>query len=152
MVIERNELDSTDFSDIATGERIAAVHPGEVLRAEFLDPLGMSPNALAIALRVPAPRINDVVRGKRAVSPETALRLARYFGTSALFWLNLQNSHDLRIATEAAGEQIEREIEPLPPRQRPKLPKTPHASAQAAAMAASTVRRAAAAVKPKRKT
>ncbi|HEY3598056.1 MAG TPA: HigA family addiction module antitoxin [Paraburkholderia sp.] len=152
MVIKRAELKSTDFSDIATGERIAAVHPGEVLRAEFLDPRGMSVNALALALRVPAPRINDVVRGKRAVSPETALRLARYFGTSALFWMNLQVAHDLRVATEAAGEQIEREIEPLPPRERPKPPKTPAAHARAAALAASAARRVGTTLTPPRKT
>jgi antitoxin HigA-1 len=114
MTIERTALSRADFTDIGTGERIAAVHPGEVLRAEFLAPLGMSANALALALHLPAPRINDVVRGRRAVSPETALRLARYFGTSATFWLSLQNAHDLRIATETAGERIEREVQPLP--------------------------------------
>ncbi|RKE34637.1 addiction module HigA family antidote [Paraburkholderia sp. BL23I1N1] len=116
MVIKRADLDSIDFMDIGTGEKIPAIHPGEILRYEFLDPLSMSVNALALALHVPAPRINDVVRGKRAISAETALRLARYFGTSTQFWLNLQNAYDLRIATEAAGEQIKREIEPL---QRP---------------------------------
>jgi addiction module HigA family antidote len=141
MVIKRSELASTDFSDIATGERITAVHPGEVLRAEFLDPRGMSVNALALALRVPAPRINDVVRGKRAVSPETALRLARYFGTSALFWMNLQIAYDLRVTTAESGAQIEREVEPLPPRERPKPPKAQPANARAAALAASAARR-----------
>jgi addiction module HigA family antidote len=153
MVIKRSELASTDFSDIATGERIAAVHPGEVLRAEFLDPRGMSVNALALALRVPAPRINDVVRGKRAVSPETALRLARYFGTSPLFWMNLQIAYDLRVVTEESGAQIEREIEPLPPRERPKPPKTQAAQARAAALAVSAARRVSsgAAVTPSRK-
>ncbi len=152
MVIKRAALKSTDFSDIATGERIAAVHPGEVLRAEFLDARGMSVNALALALRVPAPRINDVVRCKRAVSPETALRLARYFGTSALFWMNLQVAHDLRVATEAAGEQIEREIEPLPLRERPKPPKMPAAHARAAALASCAARRVGTAGNPSRKT
>src|SRR5262249_1630255 len=141
MVIKRSELASTDFSDIATGERISAVHPGEVLRAEFLDPRGMSVNALALALRVPAPRINDVVRCKRGVSTETALRLARYFGTSALFWMNLQIAYDLRVVTEASGAQIEREIEPLPLRERPKPPKTQAAQARAAALATSAAQR-----------
>jgi len=98
MVIKRSELDSIDFSDIDTGERVAPVHPGEILRSEFLDPLGMSVNALAKALRVPTPRINDVVLGKRAISADTALRLGRYFGASAQFWLNLQNEYDLRHA------------------------------------------------------
>ena len=91
----------------------------------------MSANALALALHVPAPRINDVVRGRRAVSPETALRLARYFGTSATFWLNLQNAHDLRIATETAGERIEREVQPLSPELRRPLPTGSRASSPA---------------------
>ncbi|GAB2910108.1 hypothetical protein GCM10027093_55340 [Paraburkholderia jirisanensis] len=143
MVIKRSELESTDFSDIATGERISAVHPGEVLRAEFLDPRGMSVNALALALRVPAPRINDVVRGKRAVSPETALRLARYFGTSPLFWMNLQVAYELRVATEASAAQIERDIEPLPPRERPRPPKTQAAQVRAMSLAANAARRVA---------
>ena len=68
------------------------IHPGEVLREEFLDPLGMTPHALAQALRVPAPRVNDLVRERRSVTPDTALRLARYFDTSPQFWLNLQAS------------------------------------------------------------
>jgi addiction module HigA family antidote len=131
MTIEREGLSRADFTDIGTGERIAAIHPGEVLRAEFLEPLGMSANALALALHLPAPRINDVVRGKRAVSPETALRLARYFGTSATFWLNLQNAHDLRIATETSGERIEREVQPLPQASRGPLPAVAHARSRA---------------------
>jgi antitoxin HigA-1 len=143
MAIERAALKRADFTDIGTGERIAAVHPGEILRADFLEPLGMSVNALALALRVPAPRINDVVRGKRAVSPETALRLARYFGTSAMFWLNLQNAHDLRVATDTAGEQIEREVEPLPAKLRPKRPKAPRPVARATAGAAKRIKAAA---------
>src|ERR1700723_1042534 len=72
MVIKRSELDSIDFSDIDTGERVAPVHPGEILRSEFLDPLGMSVNALAKALHVPTPRINDIMLGKRAISADTA--------------------------------------------------------------------------------
>ena len=88
------------------------IHPGEILKEEFLEPLDMSVNALAIALRVPAPRINDVVRQKRAVSIDTALRLARYFDTTAQFWLNLQTSYDLKIAQKNI-EIIENEILPL---------------------------------------
>src|ERR1700761_630476 len=137
MVIKRSDLDSIDFSDISTGENIPEIHPGEILRSEFLEPLGMSVNALALALRVPAPRINDVVRGKRAISADTALRLERYFGASAQFWLNLQIAYDLRVATAAAGEQIEREIEPMPKANRPKLPKVSAEHARAAALAAS---------------
>ena len=152
MVIKRSGLDSLDFPDLETGEQIPPVHPGEILRTEFLDPLGMSVNALALALalRVPAPRINDVVLGKRAVSADTALRHERYFGASAQFWLDLQIGYDLRVASEGAGEQIAREIEPLPRARRPKLPKSPRSHARAAALAAS-VTSSVAAVKPRRK-
>ncbi|MDH6150547.1 MULTISPECIES: HigA family addiction module antitoxin [Paraburkholderia] len=137
MVIKRSALNSIDFSDVDTGAAIAGIHPGEILRSEFLEPLGMSVNALALALRVPAPRINDVVRGRRAISADTAPRLERYFGASAQFWLNLQIAYDLRVATAAAGEQIEREIEPMPRAERPKLPRVPAGHARAAALAAS---------------
>lgn len=88
------------------------MHPGEFLREEFLLPLGMSANALATALRVPAPRINDIVRERRAVSADTALRLARYFGGDAQSWLNLQSAFDLRTTEIAAAQQIAREIVP----------------------------------------
>jgi addiction module HigA family antidote len=137
MVIKRSELDNIDFSDIDTGDNIPEIHPGEILRSEFLEPLGMSVNALALALRVPAPRINDVVRGKRAISADTALRLERYLGASAQFWLNLQIAYDLRVATAAAGEQIEREIEPMPKADRPTMPKVSAEHARAAALATS---------------
>lgn len=89
------------------------IHPGEILREEFLAPLNLSANALAIALRLPAPRINDVVRERRGVSADTALRLARYLGTSAEFWLGLQSDYDLVKARKEAGKTIEREIEPM---------------------------------------
>lgn len=93
--------------------RMRPIHPGEVLREEFLIPLGMTAHGLALALRVPAPRINDIVRERRAVTPETALRLARYFDTSAEFWLNLQASYDIKQAEAASGERIAAEIQPL---------------------------------------
>ena len=92
--------------------KMRPIHPGEVLREEFLDPLGMTAHALAQALRVPAPRVNDLVRERRGVTPDTALRLARYFDTSPQFWLNLQASYDLKIALREAGKRIEREVEP----------------------------------------
>ncbi len=88
------------------------VHPGEILREEYLVPLGLSAHALAVALRVPAPRINDIVRGRRAVTPDTAMRLARYFGGDAESWLNLQVAHDLRLAEISTAEKIRREIDP----------------------------------------
>ncbi len=89
-----------------------AIHPGEIIREEYLEPLGMSANALATALRVSAPRINDVVREKRGVSVDTALRLARYFNTTAQFWMNLQTSYDLKVAQKNA-ETIRQEVFPL---------------------------------------
>ena len=88
------------------------VHPGEVLLEDFLKPLGMSANALAKALRVPAPRINDVVRGRRGVSADTAMRLARYFGGDARSWLNLQTAHDLRVAEISNAKRAAREVSP----------------------------------------
>ena len=88
------------------------IHPGEIIKEEYLEPLGMSVNALAIALRVPAPRINDVVRQKRGVSIDTALRLSIYFNTTAQFWMNLQTSYDLKIARKNIAK-IEDEIVPL---------------------------------------
>ena len=89
------------------------VHPGEVLREDFLRPSGLTANALAKALRVPAPRINDIVRGRRGVTADTAMRLARYFGGDAQSWLNLQTLHDLRIAEKANAKKIERQVTPL---------------------------------------
>jgi len=74
--------------------------------------MGLSASALAIALRVPAPRVNDIVRERRGISPDTALRLARFFGTSAQFWLNLQSGYDLKIATAASGKRVLKEVQP----------------------------------------
>lgn len=88
------------------------MHPGEFLREEYLIPLGLSANALATALRVPATRINDIVRERRAVTADTALRLARYFGGDAQSWLNLQAAFDLRTTELAEGSKIECEVLP----------------------------------------
>ena len=90
--------------------KMRPVHPGEVLREEFLKPLGISAHALALELRVPAPRINEIVRERRSVSPDTALRLARYFGTTAQFWLNLQTSYDLKMTERQVGSKITKEV------------------------------------------
>ena len=89
------------------------VHPGEVLREDYLAPLNMSANALAKALNVPAPRINDVVRERRGITADTAMRLARYFGGDARSWLNLQAAYDLRLAERTNAKRIEREITPV---------------------------------------
>lgn len=87
------------------------VHPGEILKEE-LEARSMSANRLALALRVPAGRITEILNGKRAITPETALRLARFFGNSASFWLNLQSGHDLYIAEKEIGERIVAEVLP----------------------------------------
>lgn len=89
------------------------IHPGRVLKLEFLEPLGISAYKLAQEIKVPAPRVYDVVRGKRAVSADTALRLAKFFGTSERFWLNLQARYDLEIEKDRVGDTIERDIRPL---------------------------------------
>ena len=89
------------------------VHPGEILREDFLKPLEMSANALSKALHVPAGRVNDIVLERRGVTPDTALRLARFFGGDAQSWLNLQLSYDLKITEREKLQQIEAEIEPL---------------------------------------
>ncbi len=89
------------------------IHPGEVLREDFLRPANLSANALAKALHVPAPRVNDIVRGRRGVTADTAMRLARYFGGDAQSWLNLQTLYDLRIAERAKSQRINREIVPM---------------------------------------
>jgi len=89
------------------------VHPGEVLREEYLEPLEMSVNALAGALHLTAARVNEIVREQRGVSPDTALRLSRYFGTTPEFWLNLQMSYELRKVAQEQWAHIVEEIEPL---------------------------------------
>ncbi len=91
-------------------DRLAPVHPGEVLFEEFLKPLGLSQNRLALDIRTPARRINEIVLGKRRVSPDTALRLARYFDTSPHFWLGLQMDYDLDTAEDEFGERIAAEV------------------------------------------
>ena len=94
--------------------RMRPIHPGEILREEFLGPLEMSANALALELKVAAPRINDIVRERRAITPDTALRLACYFGTTAQFWLNLQSAYDLKVAELKVGNRIRREVHAKP--------------------------------------
>ena len=84
------------------------IHPGEVLREEFLKPMGLTAHALAMALQVPAPRINDVVRERRSVTVDTALRLAKYFGTSAEFWMGLQTDFDMATARATMTDVLAR--------------------------------------------
>lgn len=93
-------------------DSLPPIHPGEILREEFLAPLKMSAHELALALRVPATRINDIVNGKRGITADTALRLSRYFGTTARFWLNLQTSYELALAEDRLGQAVTREVLP----------------------------------------
>ena len=91
-------------------KKLVSIHPGEVLLEEFLSPMGISQNHLALKIGVPARRINEIVLGKRRVTADTALRLARYFGNSARFWLGLQTDYDLDAAADELGNRIEREV------------------------------------------
>ena len=93
--------------------KLAPVHPGEILREDYMKPLGLSMNRLALGLRVPVTRIAEIVHERRGITPDTALRLARYFNTSARFWLNLQAAYDLETARDDHQRQIEREVQPL---------------------------------------
>ncbi len=93
-------------------QRLPNVHPGEVLLEEFLKPLDLSQNRLARDIHVPPRRVNELVLGKRAVTPDTALRLARYFGTSERFWLGLQMDYEIEEAHRRGGERIAREVTP----------------------------------------
>src|SRR5271170_3729808 len=93
--------------------RLPPIHPGEILREEFMLPRGLSQNALARALNVPPRRINEIVLEKRAITADTALRLARYFGTSAELWTGLQADYVLRLARHEKARVIERDVEPL---------------------------------------
>ena len=114
MTITREDLDRrrVDFADVASGQRLSPVHPGEILRDDFLRPMGLSVYGLARALKISRPRINDIVLGRRAVSVDTALRLGRYFGTTPEFWIHLQTRYDLDVAERTIRPPIEREIEP----------------------------------------
>lgn len=87
----------------ANKNRLAPIHPGEILRDEFLSPLGMSAHQLAVALRVPATRINDIVHERRGITADTALRLSRYFGTTSRFWMNMQASWELEVGEDQLG-------------------------------------------------
>ena len=114
MTIKREDIDNrqVDFSDVATGRRLPTVHPGEILRDEFLKPMGLSVYGLANDIKVPRSRANDIVRGRRAITTDTALRLGRYFGMTAAFWINLQARYDLDVSDRSLRKKIEREVEP----------------------------------------
>ncbi|MDO5500934.1 MAG: HigA family addiction module antitoxin [Propionibacteriaceae bacterium] len=93
-------------------DRNPPIHPGEILMEEFIEPMGITQNNLAVSIGVPPRRINEIVQGKRRITADTALRLGRYFGMTAQFWINLQTRFDLEVEREALGDALDR-IEPL---------------------------------------
>lgn len=114
MTIKREDLDRriVDFAEVTTGRRLPPVHPGEILRDEFLTPMGISAYELANAIKTPRSRVNDIVLGRRAITTDTAMRLALYFGTSPEFWINLQARYDLDVADRTTRRKIEQEVAP----------------------------------------
>jgi addiction module HigA family antidote len=114
MTITRDDIDNrkVDLSDITTRRRLPTVHPGEILREEFLTPLELSVYELANAIKVPRSRANDIVLGRRAITTDTAMRLGRYFGTTSEFWINLQSRYDLDVANRTLRRRIEHEVAP----------------------------------------
>ncbi|MBV8167043.1 MAG: HigA family addiction module antidote protein [Alphaproteobacteria bacterium] len=115
MAIKRELVDfgGVDLKAIDSGRRIGPIHPGKILRREFLMPRAITPYRLAKDLHVPLTRIAAILAGRRTISAETALRLARYFGTSKAFWLNLQAAHDLEVASRKLGARVAAEVKPL---------------------------------------
>ncbi len=114
MTIKREDIDShqIDLLEVTSGKRLAPVHPGEILKDDFLEPMALSVYEFANAIKVPRSRANDIVRGRRAITTDTALRLARYFGTTPEFWINLQARYDLDVADRDLRKRIEKEVEP----------------------------------------
>jgi len=101
-----------EVPELEEGARMPPLHPGEMLREDFMKPLGLSSNALAMKLRVPVTRISEIVRERRGITADTALRLARYFSMSAEFWMRLQMDFDLELAADAEETAIHEEIRP----------------------------------------
>lgn len=93
-----------------SARRLQPIHPGEILREEFLEPMGISQYRLAKDINVDPRRINAIIQGKRAITADTALRLARYFGSSERFWLNLQAQYDLEVERDQLGDRLEKEV------------------------------------------
>jgi len=98
---------------MAKSGKLPSIHPGEILQEDFLKPLGISMNRLALDLRVPVTRIAEIVHQRRGITPDTALRLGRYFNTSARFWMNAQSSYDLEVAQDELQAAVERDVRPL---------------------------------------
>jgi antitoxin HigA-1 len=114
MGIKREDVDAgrVDFAEVMTGKKLPPIHPGQILRDEFLEPMKISVYTLAQATKVPHSRVNDIVRGRRGITADTAFRLARYFGTTPELWINLQARYDLDVANRTLRRRIEREVSP----------------------------------------
>ncbi len=113
MSIQREELNTMKWDDVATGERLAPVHPGEILMHDFIEPMGLTRYKVAKFTSVPQRRIDEICSGKRAVTADTAMRLGRLFGMSAQTWMNLQAQYDLEVAENELGDRITYEVMPL---------------------------------------
>ncbi len=114
MSIKREDLDAgrIDVGKATTGRRIPPTHPGDILSQDFLLPMGVSVHALANAIKMPRSRVNDIVLGRRAITADTALRLARHLGTTPEFWISLQARFDQEVAKQGPRTRIEKEVEP----------------------------------------
>jgi addiction module HigA family antidote len=113
MRIQREELNTVKYGNIVTGERLAPVHPGEILLHDFIEPMGLTRYKVAKFASVPQRRIDEICIGKRAVTADTAMRLGRLFGMSAQTWMNLQSQYDLEVAENELGDKIDHEVMPL---------------------------------------
>lgn len=113
MTIKREDIRRTDLSSVTTGRRLAPVHPGEILLNEFIEPMALTRYKVAKGTGVPQRRIDEICSGARAITADTALRLARFFGVEAQFWMNLQGRYDLEVAAQTSSKRIDREVSPL---------------------------------------
>lgn len=113
MAISREQLKGMNFRDVSTGKRLAPVHPGEVLMRDFINPMGITRYKVAKLTKVQQRRIDEICSGNRAITGDTALRLARLFGMDAAFWINLQAQYDLEIAYRKMQKIVENEVTPL---------------------------------------
>lgn len=113
MTIQREKLNNIKWGNIVTGERLAPVHPGEILLHDFIEPMGLTRYKVAKFTSVPQRRIDEICAGKRAVTADTAMRLGRLFGMSAQTWMNLQTQYDLETAENELGDKIDQEVMPI---------------------------------------
>lgn len=113
MAIAREELKHMDFKDVASGKRLAPVHPGDVLMRDFIEPMGITRYKVAKLAKVQQRRIDEICSGNRAITGDTALRLGRLFGVDAAFWINLQAQYDLEISYKKMHKLVDKEVTPL---------------------------------------